>query len=286
MKIRIYQDEWLQKDGKYKCPYCDKKFTKRGIGNHIIQVHEGRGGKNKPKVNELIRRYKISQTNKIKGIGGYRRGSGRGKSGWYKGYWCDSTWELAFVIYHLDHKMPFKRNKKGFEYIWEEKKHLYYPDFVYPDGTYVEVKGRKRNKIGKFNNIKIKQFSHNIILLCEEEMKNMLYYCSLKYGHSLEFLYDNIKKNKIKNIYNNSNKNDKLIDRIWNKEIKKQEKLIKKEKIINKRLKQIHDIDLMKYGWVKKVSDRLKITHTHARRFIDKYYDGKVYKRKTARSTV
>jgi len=37
------------------------------------------------------------------GKGGKRIGSGRGKSGWYKGYWCDSSWELAYVIYNIDH---------------------------------------------------------------------------------------------------------------------------------------------------------------------------------------
>ena len=39
--------------------------------------------------------------------GGKRHGSGRGKKGWYKGYYCDSTWELAWVIYQLDHGVKF-----------------------------------------------------------------------------------------------------------------------------------------------------------------------------------
>lgn len=42
--------------------------------------------------------------------GGKREGSGRGKRGWYKGYYCDSSWELAWVIYNLDHGNQFKRN--------------------------------------------------------------------------------------------------------------------------------------------------------------------------------
>lgn len=26
------------------------------------------------------------------------------KHGWYKGFWCDSSWELAFVMYNIDHR--------------------------------------------------------------------------------------------------------------------------------------------------------------------------------------
>ena len=29
---------------------------------------------------------------------------GYGKHGWYKEYWCDSSWELAYVIYNLDYR--------------------------------------------------------------------------------------------------------------------------------------------------------------------------------------
>lgn len=48
---------------------------------------------------------------------------------------------------------------------------------------------------------------------------------------------------------------------------------------IKERLKKIEDIDLMKYGWVKLVSERLKLTHTQVKRFIKKYYKGDYYKR-------
>lgn len=48
---------------------------------------------------------------------------------------------------------------------------------------------------------------------------------------------------------------------------------------IKQRLKKIEDIDLMKYGWVKLVSERLGLTHTQVKRFIKKYYKGEYYKR-------
>jgi hypothetical protein len=49
---------------------------------------------------------------------------------------------------------------------------------------------------------------------------------------------------------------------------------------IKERLNLIKDIDLTKYGWVKKVSEILCLTHTQVKRFIDKHYIGDIYKRK------
>ncbi len=51
------------------------------------------------------------------------------KRGWYKGYRVDSSWELAFVMYNIDHSIPFERNIDGFEYVYEGKTRLFYPDF-------------------------------------------------------------------------------------------------------------------------------------------------------------
>jgi len=78
-------------------------------------------------------------------VGGYREGSGRGKSGWYKGYYCSSTWELIWIIYQLDHGIEFVRNYEGFPYTHKGNSHLYYPDFIV-DGEYIEVKGYDTDK--------------------------------------------------------------------------------------------------------------------------------------------
>ena len=57
--------------------------------------------------------------------GGIKQGSVKNyKSGWYKGYWCDSSYELAFLIYCLDHEIKIERNREGFEYVFENKKHI------------------------------------------------------------------------------------------------------------------------------------------------------------------
>jgi len=33
------KDEWKQNNGKYKCPFCEKEFSKKGISTHIWRVH-------------------------------------------------------------------------------------------------------------------------------------------------------------------------------------------------------------------------------------------------------
>ena len=38
MSVKV-NDEWLQENGKYKCPHCEKEYTKKGIGTHIWRMH-------------------------------------------------------------------------------------------------------------------------------------------------------------------------------------------------------------------------------------------------------
>ena len=67
------------------------------------------------------RREKQRQNAFKNSLGGYHRRGGKGKRGWYKGYWCDSSWELAWVIYSLEHGVQFTRNTKGFPYVYKGK---------------------------------------------------------------------------------------------------------------------------------------------------------------------
>lgn len=66
-------------------------------------------------------------------LGGYHKHGGRGIRGWYKGYWCDSSWELAFVIYNLEHNIKFERNTTGYEYVYDGITRKYFPDFYMND---------------------------------------------------------------------------------------------------------------------------------------------------------
>lgn len=68
--------------------------------------------------------------------GGYREGSGRAKTGYYKGIYCGSTYELIWVIYCIDNDISFKR----FDGLLEFNGTRYIPDFII-DNTIIEIKG-------------------------------------------------------------------------------------------------------------------------------------------------
>jgi hypothetical protein len=124
----------------------DKHIWKRGLtDSHKKKLskigHKSRGIANDPDA-EIQRRLKISQTMKRNGnSGGYRNGSGRGKSGYYNGIWCDSTWELAYLIWCLDNHIDIRRCKERLTYKFEGKEHWYIPDFIIDNTTIVEIKG-------------------------------------------------------------------------------------------------------------------------------------------------
>ena len=118
--------------------------------------------------------------------GGKRLGSGRGKKGWYKGYFCDSSWELAYVIYNLEHDIKFVRNTKGFEYQYENETHKYYPDFILEDGTYIEIKGYRTKQVEE----KIKAFKDKLEIIDKYKIKMYIKYVEEKYGKNFIELYE------------------------------------------------------------------------------------------------
>lgn len=64
---------------------------------------------------------------------------GRCHYGTYKGFHCDSSYELAFVVYCLEHNIDIVRNKTGFKYEYNNQEHFYYPDFIV-NNEYIEIK--------------------------------------------------------------------------------------------------------------------------------------------------
>ena len=130
----------------------------------------------------------IKKSGEWKGInrGGYREKGGRGKQGWYKGYYCNSSWELAWLIYQLEHNVIVKRNDKGFEYEFEGKNKKYYPDFILPDGTYVEIKGYHSKQV----DAKIKSFPFKLTILHKKELTDVFEYVQKKHGKDYIHLYE------------------------------------------------------------------------------------------------
>ena len=117
--------------------------------------------------------------------GGYRKGSGFGKSGWFKGIWCDSSYELAWVIYNIDHNIQFTRNTEGFEYFKNGIKCKYYPDFII-GSTYIEIKGYYTEEV----DIKSNNFPHELKILYKSDLKEIFEYVISKYGSNFIEVYE------------------------------------------------------------------------------------------------
>lgn len=160
------------------------------ISEHMKQLmlekgHIGcRGLKGSENVSARIDvREKISKTMSER----YAFPRGWAKRGWYKNIWCDSSWELAYVLFAIDHKIKFERNRKSFPYRWDGYTHQYIPDFYLPNiDTYLEIKGQYDEKVDS----KVKQFPYKLIIYQYEEMKPILDYVIDKYGEDFTSLYE------------------------------------------------------------------------------------------------
>ena len=153
----------------YKCKYCGKVFIYKKDENFSKYYCS----------TECKHKYLSEHT------GGYRNGAGRGKSGWYKGFYCDSTWELAFLIYHLDNNLYIERCKEKRKYIFNNKEHIYIPDFITNDGI-IEIKGYKTEQW-----LEKEKQNPDIKVIYKDDIKFYIKYVIQKYGTNFKELYDN-----------------------------------------------------------------------------------------------
>lgn len=158
---------------------------------------------------ELIRRQKIKEY-ASKHNGGYRRGSGRSKSGWYKDYYCDSSYELVFLIYCLEHNIDIKRNHEKFPYTFKNEIRNYIPDFIV-DGKIIEIKGYSNEQT---------EAKHDaypeVIVYFKKDIEYMFNYVIEKYGKNFINLYENDS--------NIEKRNKRLANRNENNRVKRREK--------------------------------------------------------------
>ena len=125
-----------------------------------------------------------------KSPGGYRKGSGWGKSGWYHGTYCDSSWELAWVIYNEEHNIKFERCKNSYPYIFQGLEHKYFPDFILEDGTLIEIKGRRSNEdCDEQTKVKLNCIK-GLTVLYRNDIEPLLKYVTDKYGTDFIKLYE------------------------------------------------------------------------------------------------
>ena len=173
----LYKDPYIIKseiiDNKiihyYKCTVC---------GN-IFNNYSNRDCTSKKYCSLDCRHKSLSKTR-----GGYRIGSGHSKHGSYNGIRCDSTLELAFLIYHLDNNLYIERCKEKRTYFWNNKYHIYYPDFITNEGI-IEIKGYLTEQ-----SIEKSKQNSDIKLILKNDMKKYLNYVINKYGKDFYKLFD------------------------------------------------------------------------------------------------
>ena len=216
----------MSEEKKFICEFCGREFSSR-VGNTLHQrccymnPDKVITGVSSTPEKEEERKRKISETMKAnKKSGGLRKGSGRGKKGWYKGIQCDSTYELVWVIYNIDHCIQFKRNTTiYYEYEYKGKLHKYYPDFLMPDNSLVEIKGYHTEVV----DIKLNSVSDRKI--------NIYYYNDIKY--MFDYIKDVYNKDEISivELYDSRIKNKHDINNELKLKENEEQKKIKIEKI-------------------------------------------------------
>jgi hypothetical protein len=124
-------------------------------------------------------------------MGGYRQGSGRSKSGYYKGIYCGSTYELCWTIHSLDHGIGFTR----FPGKLESDGIVYYPDFLLDDGkTIVETKGYESQESVDKKSKLAESLGYVVNVLRKKDLDYAFEYVKKTYGTSKFFtLYDEYK---------------------------------------------------------------------------------------------
>ena len=69
----------------------------------------------------------------------------KSKRGWYRGIYCGSSWELAFVLWKTYNGFNVQRSNKVLPYEYNGKTLNYYPDYEI-DGITYEIKGFEDDK--------------------------------------------------------------------------------------------------------------------------------------------
>ena len=126
----------------------------------------------------------------VKQHGGNFNNTRNAKYGTYKGIQCDSSYELAYLIYCLDHNISIIRNTQGFQYTYNNQIHTYYPDFIV-DGVYVEIKNYWSEQVQAKIDALPESIKYTIIY--KDQIKKYINYCKATYGKDFTLLYDRTK---------------------------------------------------------------------------------------------
>lgn len=204
------------------CPKCNKdhenrgKFCSRKCGNSRVWTDEDKlkismGVKKFVENNPIIKKPVFTEirtcvcgntfecaikSNKVycnfrcnPNTGGYREGSGRAKCGYYKGIYCGSTYELAWVIYQIDHNLGFERFSGYLEYNGKK----YFPDFL-QNGKIIEIKGYEAKESVEAKTVVANKNGYEVIVLRKEKLNTEFEWVKSHYTYkNMHELYDGFK---------------------------------------------------------------------------------------------
>lgn len=133
--------------------------------------------------------YKQKHRDALRGkTGGWRNWGGNGKCGTYNGILFQSTWELAWLIYQIDHGNTPTRCELKIPYInTVGKKCVYHPDFEMNNEIY-EVKGYWSD-IAKIKVAAAISIGYNINIIDHTNIHIYNDYCIAKYGKDFYIPY-------------------------------------------------------------------------------------------------
>jgi hypothetical protein len=124
-----------------------------------------------------------------KNLGGYREGSGRAKTGYYRGFYCGSTYELCWLIYQLDHDVGVSR----FGGLLESGGVKYIPDFI-QDGKIVEIKGYENQDSVDRKTKVANECGYDVVVLRKDDLQHCFDWVRQRYGtNKYHELYDGYK---------------------------------------------------------------------------------------------
>ena len=159
------------------CKYCGNEFIPTILKNNRYSSSKF--------CSSNCRNNFLSENSKNKNCGGYRENSAKNyKYGTYKNIYCDSSWELAFVVWHLDHNINIERCKEIRKYELNGNTFNFHPDFVVNNKIY-EIKGIN-DEISKAKSL----YNPDVIFLYRKDMNMYLNYMYKKYGKDFIYLYE------------------------------------------------------------------------------------------------
>ena len=173
-----HRNKIYSKHGEKKsktCPVCSSVFSFRG--KRTKQIYCSRNC------------YRIDSKHQYRKVGDRKGDSNRityGKSGYYRGIFSASTYELCWIIYALDHNIKFTR----FPGYLQGNNFRYFPDFLLDDGkTIIEIKGYFTDKVQEKTNLAI-SLGYDIKVLYKDDLEHVFDYVKTHYSKDFVSLYD------------------------------------------------------------------------------------------------